>query len=441
MPTAPAANGSRRRALLGLSLLVLLAAVGWGAYWYLYERHYESTDNAYVSGNLVQVTPQIAGTIVRINADETDFVRAGDTVIELDPADARLALEQAQAQLAQTVREVRTLFATSASFDAAVAQRDAEVARARSSAAKAAEDLARRQALASSGAVSAEEVQHAATALADANSALAAAQAAAAAAREQAAANRAQIAGTTVATHPAVRRAAEGVREAWLALTRVVLPAPVSGHVAKRSAQVGMRVQPGTPLMAVVPLDRLWVEANFKEVQLRDMRIGQPVRLSADLYGSGVEFHGRIEGLGVGTGAAFALLPAQNATGNWIKVVQRVPVRIALDPADLAAHPLRVGLSMQARVDVADRSGPMLAQVPPTQAAAATTAFAPDTAQADALIERIIAANLGAGSAHARRDERSRGQPAAVRSQPAAPGAAAKAARGERGAGAGARGH
>ncbi len=389
----------RRKALLALAALFALAALAWVAYWFFFERHYESTDNAYVNGNLVQITPQIAGTVVAINADETDFVRAGQPLVKLDPADARLALAQAQAQLAQTVREVRTLFATSASLAAAVAQRDAEVARAQSNASRAAEDLARRQSLASTGAVSEEEIKHAATALADAKSALAAAQAATTAAREQLAANQAQIAGTTVENHPNVQRAAERVREAYLAVTRVALPAPVTGYVAKRSAQVGMRVQPGAPLMAIVPLDRVWVDANFKEVQLRDMRIGQPVTLTADMYGGRVEYHGRVEGLGVGTGAAFALLPAQNATGNWIKVVQRVPVRIALDPAALATHPLRVGLSMEATVDVANRSGKMLADAPPTQPAATTDAFTPPSQAADALIERIIAANAGHDSA------------------------------------------
>ncbi|MCC7152475.1 MAG: efflux RND transporter periplasmic adaptor subunit [Rubrivivax sp.] len=381
--------------MLWLSLVVLATAIGWVAYWFVFDRHVESTDNAYVNGNLVQITPQQPGTVVAIAADETDLVRAGQSLVRLDPTDAQLAFEQAQAQLAQTVREVRALFSSSAALAAAVTQREAEVARVQGSVARTGEDLARRQPLASTGAVSEEDVRHAASALNDARNQLAAAQAAAAAAREQLAANQAQIAGTRIASHPAVLRAGARVREAQLALTRTTLPAPVDGYVARRSVQLGMRVQPGAPLLAIVPLARVWVDANFKEVQLRDMRIGQPVMLHADLYGSKVEYRGRIAGLGMGTGAAFALLPAQNATGNWIKVVQRVPVRIALEPAQLSSHPLRIGLSMQVRVDVSDRSGLTLANAPPSQPAASTTAFAAPAREADALIARIVAENAG----------------------------------------------
>ncbi|MGE5339685.1 MAG: HlyD family efflux transporter periplasmic adaptor subunit [Gemmatimonadota bacterium] len=398
VPTDSARPRQRRIALLALATLFGLIAIGYGIYWFVFESHYESTDNAYVGGNLVLITPQVSGTVLSIDADETDFVRAGQPLVKLDPADARVALEQAEAQLGQTVREVRTLFANDASLAAAVALRDAEVAKAQSDVAKAQDDLARRQSLASTGAVSVEEIKHAATALASARSALAAAQAAASAAREQLVANQALTAGTTVSSHPNVQRAAARVREAYLALSRVELPAPVTGYVARRSVQVGSRVQTGTPLMAIVPLDRVWVDANFKEVQLRNLRIGQPVTLTADLYGTRVEYHGTVAGLGVGTGAAFALLPAQNATGNWIKVVQRVPVRIALDQKELAAHPLRVGLSMEVTVDVSDRSGKMLAEAPRTQPIATTDVFPTSSRGADAVIERIIAANL-AGSA------------------------------------------
>lgn len=389
----------RRVALAALAGTFGLAALGYGAYWYLFERNLETTDNAYVAGNLVQITPQIGGTVLAIQADETDFVRAGQPLVNLDRADAQVALEQAQAQLAQTVREVRTLYANNASLAAAVALRDAEVAKARSGIAKAQDDLARRQSLAATGAVSDEEIKHAATALDDAKSVLAAAQAAGSAAREQLAASQALTAGTTVHDHPSVQRAAARVREAHLALSRVELPAPVAGYVAKRSVQVGSRVQVGAPLMTIVPLDQVWVEANFKEVQLRSLRIGQPAHVTADLYGTKVEYHGTVAGLGVGTGSAFALLPAQNATGNWIKVVQRVPVRIALDTRELAAHPLRVGLSMEVTVDVADRSGKLLADAPRAQPVATTESFAPPTREADAMIERIIAANLAGASA------------------------------------------
>jgi membrane fusion protein (multidrug efflux system) len=394
-PNDAATSSPRRRALTALAALFGLAAIGYGLYWFIFERHYESTDNAYVGGNLVQITPQVSGTVLAIHADETDFVRAGQPLVKLDPADAQVALEQAQAQLGQTVREVRTLYANNATLAATVALRDAEVIKARSDITKAQEDLARRQSLSTTGAVSDEEIRHAATALANAKSTLAAAQAAASAAREQLAANQTLTAGTTIRNHPNVQRAAARVREVYLALSRVALPAPVTGYVARRSVQVGSRVQAGAPLMAIVPLDRVWVEANFKEVQLRDLRIGQPVTLTADLYGTKVEYHGTVAGLGVGTGAAFALLPAQNATGNWIKVVQRVPVRITLDRDELAAHPLRLGLSMEAIVDVADRSGKLLADAPRAQPVETTESFAPPAHEADAMIERIIAANLG----------------------------------------------
>src|SRR5574337_1024816 len=297
--TAEAPNGRRKRLLLALSAAFAAAGIAYGAHWALVGRYVEQTDDAYVAGNVVQITPQTAGTVLAIHADDTDFVQAGEPLVQLDEADAKVALDQAEAQLAQTVREVRTLFATS-------------------------------DALAGTGAVSGEELGHARTALA-------AAEAALGTAREQLASNRALIDHTTVEQHPNVARAAGRVREAWLAFERASIPAPVTGYVAKRSVQVGQRVAPGAPLMAVIPLDQVWVDANFKEGQLRQMRLGQPVTLTADVYGNKVEYHGKVAGLGAGTGSAFALLPAQNATGNWIKVVQRVPVRVALDAKELAA--------------------------------------------------------------------------------------------------------
>jgi membrane fusion protein (multidrug efflux system) len=301
--------------------------------------------------------------------------------VDLDEADAKVALDQAEAQLAQTVREVRTLFATNDSLAASVNLREADVAKAK-------EDFNRRQALAGTGAVSGEELGHARTALA-------AAEAALSAAKEQLASNRALIDHTTVEQHPNVARAAARVREAWLAYERASIPAPVTGYVAKRAVQVGQRVNPGASLMAVIPLDQVWVDANFKEGQLRQMRLGQPVTLTADVYGNKVEYHGKVAGLGAGTGSAFALLPAQNATGNWIKVVQRVPVRVALDAKELAAHPLRVGLSMNVEVNVRDQSGSQLAEGVRREAPVAQTAvFTEESKGADALVGRIIAANL-----------------------------------------------
>ena len=363
--------------------------------------HYESTDNAYVQGNVIQITPQIGGTVQAILADDTDFVKAGQPLVQLDPADARIALEQAEANLAQTVRQVRTLYANNGTLAAQVTLREADVNRAQSDLARAVDDFNRRQSLAGNGAVSKEELNHAQTQLAAARSALAAAQAAAVAAREQLVSNRAMTDGTTVEQHPSVQAAAAKVREAWLATQRAALPAPVDGFVARRTVQIGQRVAAGTPMMSIIPLQQVWVDANFKEVQLRNIRIGQPVTLTADVYGKKVEYRGTVAGLGAGTGAAFALLPAQNATGNWIKVVQRVPVRVALDPQQLAENPLRVGLSMDATVDVSNQDGKTLADVPRSSAVAQTQVYSVLDRGADAEVRRVIVANAGRAKATA----------------------------------------
>jgi membrane fusion protein (multidrug efflux system) len=301
-------------------------------------------------------------------------------LVKLDQADARVALDQSEAQLARTVRDVRNLFATSSELAAAVQLRQTDLNAAQS-------DLARRQKLGASGAVSGEELQHSADAVKVAQAALLAAQ-------QQLAANRARVDNTTLKDHPQVRDAAAAVRNAYLTLARTELPAPVSGFVAHRNVQLGQRVSPGAALMAVVPLDQVWVDANFKEPQLARMRVGQPVTLSADLYGRHVVYHGTVSGFGAGTGAAFSLLPAQNATGNWIKIVQRVPVRIALDPREIAAHPLQIGLSMKADVDVkGGADGARLPEVAHNAATWSTDVFASSDAQADARVQAIIAAN------------------------------------------------
>ena len=389
-------NAARRtRLLLMIALVVVVVGVGYGLWWFLVGAHYQSTDDAYVAGNVVQVTPQVAGTVIAIKADDTDLVRQGQELVVLDPSDARMALAQAEAQLAATVREVRNVFANNGALSAGVASREADTVKARAALERARDDYKRRAALVTTGAVSREELQHVETEVESARSALAAADAGVRAARAQLQSNQTLTDGTSVAQHPNVLRAAAKVREAFLALQRCTLPSPVSGQVAKRAVQLGQRVAPGSPLMAIVPLDHLWVEANFKEVQLRRMRIGQPVTLEADLYGGKVEYRGRVAGLSAGTGSAFSLLPAQNATGNWIKVVQRVPVRIVLDAKQLADHPLRVGLSVVAKVDTADQSGADLAHASPLAATFETQAFAPDTHAADALIARVITANLG----------------------------------------------
>jgi membrane fusion protein (multidrug efflux system) len=390
---APSGSPKRKQALTILATVVVVAGLAWAAYEYLVASHYEDTDNAYVQGDVIQITPQIGGTVLAIQANDTDFVKAGQALVQLDPADAKVALEQNQAGLAQAVRQARTLYANNATLQAQIALREADVSRARVDVARTTDDLKRRQSLNGNGAVSAEELQHAQQQLDSAQSALAAAQAGVLAAHEQLASNQTLTEGTHVTQQPSVQLAAARLREAFLATQRTTLLAPVDGYVAKRTAQLGQRVAAGTPLMSVIALNNLWVEANFKEVQLRNIRIGQPVKLVADQYGKKSPFIGTVSGLGAGTGAAFSLLPAQNATGNWIKVVQRVPVRIALDAKQLAEHPLRVGLSMTAEVDVSKTDGLALADVPRAMAPSATSAKSDDAAEQ--LVQRVIVANLG----------------------------------------------
>ena len=371
---------SRRRWLAAVAGAVLLLGGAYAVYWGAVARHHQTTDDAYVGGNVVQITPQISGTVVAIGADDTQFVRAGQALVRLDQADAKVALDAAEAQLARSVRDVRNLYATTAQLAAAVEERRTQLTAAQS-------DLARRERLGSTGAVSGEELQHARDAVKTAQAGLLAAE-------QQLAANRAHVDNTTLEDHPQVRAAAAAVRNAYLTLARTELPAPVAGFVARRNVQLGERVSPGTPLMAVVPLDQVWVDANFKEPQLARMRVGQPVRLTADLYGARVVFHGRVAGFGAGTGAAFSLLPAQNATGNWIKIVQRVPVRIALDPSEVAGHPLQIGLSMKADVDVSrGGDGERLPELAQATVAWSTDVFGANETLADARVSAIIAAN------------------------------------------------
>ncbi|WP_133649139.1 HlyD family efflux transporter periplasmic adaptor subunit [Paraburkholderia flava] len=378
----PANNGKRKRMMTLLVIVILIAAIAYGLYYFLVARFHEDTDDAYVNGNVVQITPQVTGTVIAVNADDTQTVKIGDPVVVLDPADSRVALQQAEAQLAQTVRQVRGLFADDNQYQAQVAVRQSDLSRAQ-------DDLRRRMTVAQTGAVSQEEISHARDAVKSAQAGLDAAQ-------QQLASNRALTANTTIADHPNVLAAAAKVRDAYLANARNTLPAPVTGYVAKRSVQVGQRVSPGSPLMAIVPLNSVWVDANFKEVQLKYMRIGQPVELTADVYGSSVKYEGKVVGFSAGTGSAFSLLPAQNATGNWIKVVQRLPVRIAIDPKQLEQHPLRIGLSMQVDVTIKDESGGELGNAPNT--VYQTDVFAKYGDEADAEIARIIAANAGPNS-------------------------------------------
>ncbi|AMP05554.1 HlyD family efflux transporter periplasmic adaptor subunit [Collimonas pratensis] len=387
-PAQPVAvNGKRRSLLIGVTIALIIVLLAYGIWWFIYARHYETTDDAYVGGNVVQVTPQVGGTVLAINTDDTELVQVGKPLVELDKADAKVALDQAEAQLAQTVRQVRTLFVNNNTLTSAVTARSAELERARA-------DLARRQQLISTGAVSKEELDHAKVAVQSAEAALQSA-------REQLSSNKVLTDRTTVELHPNVLNAAAQVRNAYINLARTSLLAPTTGYVAKRSVQVGQRVAAGTPLLSIVPLNALWVDANFKEVQIKNMRIGQPVTLDSDVYGSKIEYHGTVVGLAAGSGSAFALLPAQNASGNWIKIVQRIPVRISLDPKDLETHPLRIGVSMNVSVDVAKTEGTSLtAGTARTTPAYTTDVFDKSGQEADARIASIIAANNNAAAAH-----------------------------------------
>lgn len=379
--TAAQGNGKRRRALLILATVVAVGAIVWLAWYLLVARWHQETDDAYVQGNVVAVVPQTAGTVTRIDADDGMKVEAGQPLVHLDANDAQVAYDQAVANLANTVRQVRGLYSSVDAGQADLRARQVAVQQAR-------EDVKRREGLVASGAVSREELAHARDLLASAEAALG-----------QAGGNlsrsRALVDATTLAKQPQVEAAASQLRQAYLNLQRSAIVAPVGGYVAKRQVQLGQRVQPGATLMTVVPLDQVWVDANFKETQLGKMRIGQPVKLHSDLYGGDVEFDGKVAALGMGTGSAFSLLPAQNASGNWIKIVQRVPVRIEIDPKQLAEHPLRLGLSMSADVTVRDQNGPVLAAARSAgKPLFATAAYEKQLADANELIARVIRNNL-----------------------------------------------
>lgn len=362
--------------LLMVLVLVILGGLGiWG--WYeIYGRWNESTDDAYVNGNVVVITPLVTGTVVSIGADDGDLVREGQVLIQFDPSDAEVSLQSAEANLGKTVRQVRGLYSNVDGMRAQLAAQRAEVQ-------KAQDNYNRRKNLAAGGAISLEELSHARDDLTTAQNALNNVQ-------QQLATSSALVDDTVVSSHPDVKAAAAQLRQAYLGNARSTLIAPVTGYVAKRTVQLGQRVQPGTALMAVIPLDQLWIDANFKETQLGKMRIGQSVDIESDLYGSDVKFSGTVDSLGAGTGGAFALLPAQNATGNWIKIVQRVPVRIHINAEQLKEHPLRIGLSTVANVNLHDQSGPVLAQQPPQKASFSTHIYEEQLADADALITRLI---------------------------------------------------
>jgi len=366
----------RRRYLTILAVVVVVAAIAYALYYFLYAAHFQSTDDAYVGGDVIAITSREPGTILALHADNTQAVRRGQLLVELDPEKARVAMDAAEADLARTVRAVRTNFSK-------VDQSHAQLAAARVAVSTAESDYRRR---ASAGqAVSAEELNHA-------RDTLAAAQANVEVAQSDLAQAQASVSNTRVASNPDVLAAIARLRQAAIVLDHMKLYAPVDGVVAQRSAQLLQQIAPGTPLMAVVPLQDVWIDANFKEGQLSDMRVGQPVTVTADIYGGSVTYHGYVQGLGAGSGSAFALLPPQNASGNWIKIVQRVPVRIALDPKELREHPLRVGLSVNVSVNIADTSGSSMGATTPART---LRGVAGDEGgpQIEALIQRILRQN------------------------------------------------
>lgn len=379
------APSKRKRNFAILLIILILIAAGCLAWYLLYARYYETTDDAYVNANLVTLTPQIAGTVTQVAVDEGDYVTKGQPLVLLDPSDTQIALQQAEANLASTVRQVRGLYSTADNYRAQVAAKQVTLQTAQS-------DYARRQKIFAAGAVSAEDLAHYRDAVATAQSDLAAA-------KQALTTNLAMVDDTVIDSHPEIKSAVATLRQRFLDNARSTIVAPVSGYVAKRAVQLGMRVDSGTTLMSIVPLDQVWVDANFKESQLNTMRLGQKVVLSADLYGDKVEYQGTIESLGIGTGSAFSLLPAQNASGNWIKIVQRLPVRITLDPHDMEKHPLRVGLSMFVRVDIRDTEGHLLPQQTVAAPRFTTDVYQNALDEADHVVAKILHDNSQAVAA------------------------------------------
>ncbi|MCK9696337.1 HlyD family efflux transporter periplasmic adaptor subunit [Pseudomonas syringae] len=376
-------SGKRKFLLIGLAIVVVILALGIWAWYEIYGQWSEETDDAYVNGNVVEITPLVTGTVISIGADDGDLVHEGQVLLKFDPSDAEVSLQSAEANLGKVVRQVRGLYSNVDGMKAQLAAQRAAVQTAQ-------DNYNRRRSLSAGGAISQEELSHARDSLTSAQSALNNIQ-------QQLSTSVALVDDTVVSSHPDVKAAAAQLRQAYLANARSTLVAPVTGYVAKRTVQLGQRIQPGTATMAVIPLDQLWIDANFKETQLGKMRIGQPVEISSDLYGSDVKYSGTIDSLGAGTGSAFALLPAQNATGNWIKIVQRVPVRVHINPEELAKSPLRIGLSTTVEVNLHDQSGPVLAQQPRKQAAFSTQVYTEQLADADALIARLIHENSAPG--------------------------------------------
>ncbi|WP_312064435.1 multidrug efflux MFS transporter periplasmic adaptor subunit EmrA [Pantoea septica] len=372
---------TRKKVLILLALLFVLAGIAWGVYWFLVLRHFQETDDAYVAGNQVQVMAQVSGSVNKVWFDDTDFVKKGDVLVSLDKTDAEQAFEKAQTALATSVRQTHQLMINAKQYQASIALQQTALAQAEA-------DLKRREPLGASNLIGREELQHSRDAVVTAKAQLDVAV-------QQYNANQAMILNTSLEEQPAVKQAAAELRDAWLALQRTDIRSPMDGYVSRRSVQVGSQISTSTPLMAVVPATNLWIDANFKETQLAGVRIGQEATVVADIYGDDVVYHGKVVGLDMGTGSAFSLLPAQNATGNWIKVVQRLPVRIELNQDDIAKHPLRIGLSTLVKVDTTNKDGSALATSVRQQAAYSSNALAIDLAPVNQLITDIVRANAG----------------------------------------------
>ena len=379
----PQRNKKRQRkgALLLLTFIFIAIGIGWAAYWYLVLRHYESTDNAYVAGNQVQIQSQVSGSVMTVNVDNTDFVKSGAILVELDPRDAEIALDKAKTALANSVRQTHQQVINSRQYQANIDVKRSELSRLQN-------DLKRREILGNSNLIGKEELQHARESVVSAKAELDVAI-------EQYNANQAIVLNTELEKQPAIEQAATDVRNAWLSLQRTKIVSPVDGYVSRRSVQVGSQITSATPLMAIIPANGMWVDANFKETQLADMRIGQPAKLTTDFYGKNITFNGTVVGLDMGTGSAFSLLPAQNATGNWIKVVQRLPVRIALDTEQVEQYPLRIGLSTEVTVDTQNKDGKVLSKGMRDAPAYHTSALAIDMSPANQIVTEIITHNSG----------------------------------------------
>ena len=376
-------NGKRRRILLLIAVIFIVIAALWAAYWVLVLEKREKTDDAYVNGNRVVISAQVSGTVVAVLADDTQLVNAGQVLVKLDPTDAQTALSRTASALGSAVRQVRQQKATAGQYDSEIEARKLELSRAQI-------DLAKREPLVADQAIAGEEVRHAQESVQLARAALAQAE-------RQSLSAHALVDGTPVEGNPTVLQAKDAYRDAWIAAQRNAVVAPVSGYVAERSVQLGQHLQAGEALMTVIPLHSLWVDANFKEVQLRNLRIGQKTEVRSDLYGGSFIFHGHVQGMSAGTGAAFSLLPPQNASGNWIKVVQRVPVRILIDDNDLIKSPLRVGLSATVTVDTTSRDGPVLATQASDKPVGDTQVYTQDLDKANAEADAVVRRNLGIG--------------------------------------------